>query len=196
MVVRQRLVRWVMVVILAAGILGAGAGAAWYLMFYMPCCIRTDLRGRDMDVETMKRIEEREKDDSLGITRIAGWRIESQKIVSAVSTGRRQTAQIIGVYGSMELVEPAHILSGRYGLAKEEGYCVLSEDLARQLFGGVEAAGMWVRAGQKKMMVAGVIEKEGDILMMPVKEGRLEQAAVEVKGMMGAEERAEEILEQ
>lgn len=189
--VGQRIVRWGLAVILAAGILVAGAAAAWHLMFDMPCCIRMDIRGLEMDVETMKRIEEREKDGSLGITRIAVWRIESQKIVSAVSTGRRQTAQIIGVYGSMELVEPAHILSGRYGLAEEEDYCVLSEDLARQLFGGVEAAGLWVKAGQKKMMVAGVIEKEGNILMMPVKEGWLEQAAVEVKGRMGAEEKVE-----
>ena len=124
--VGQRIVRWGLAVILAAGILVAGAAAAWHLLFDMPCCIRMGIRGLEMDVETIKRIEEREKDGSLGITRIAGWRIESQKIVSAVSTGRRQTAQIIGVYGSMELVEPAHILSGRYGLAEEEDYCVLS----------------------------------------------------------------------
>lgn len=193
--VRRRIARWILAAILAAGILGIGSAAAWYQMFYMPCCICMDLREREIDVDMIKRIEEREKDGNLGILRIAGWRIESQKMVSAVSTGRRQTAQVICVYGSMELVEKADILSGRYGLAVEEDYCVLSEGLARQLFGNVDAAGQWIKADRRKMIVAGVIEKDGDVLMIPVKDGKVEQMAVEVKGRMGAKEKAEGLLE-
>lgn len=193
--VRRRVAGWILAAILAAGILGIGSAAAWYQMFYMPCCICMDLRGREIDVDMIKRIEEREKDGNLGILRIAGWRIESQKMVSAVSTGRRQTAQVICVYGSMELVEKADILSGRYGLAVEEDYCVLSEGLARHLFGNVDAAGQWIKADRRKMMVAGVIEKDGDVLMIPVKDGKVEQMAVEVKGRMGAKEKAEGLLE-
>ncbi len=192
--VGRRIAGWILAAILGVGILGIGSAAVWYWMVSMPCCICTDLRGREIDVDMIKRIEEREKDGNLGILRIAGWRIESQRMVSAVSTGRRQTAQVICVYGSMELVEKADILSGRYGLAVEEDYCVLSEGLARQLFGNVDAAGQWIKIDRRKMTVAGVIEKDGDVLMIPVKDGNVEQMAVEVKGRMGAKEKVEGLL--
>ena len=50
---------------LAAGILAAAAGAGWYWMFYRPCRLYEDCRGRRIDVETMKRTE------ALGL---CGWR--------------------------------------------------------------------------------------------------------------------------
>ena len=172
---RRRITGWIVAVIFGLGVVGIGTVVGGYWMLYMPCCIRMDCRGREIDVEMMKRWEEREKDGSLGMIRMAGWRIESQRMVSAISTNRRQMTQIICVYGDMELVKPADILSGRYGLAVDEDYCVLSEDLARQLFGSVEAAGQWVKMDQNKLTVAGVIEIEGDILLIPVKDGRIEQ---------------------
>lgn len=191
---RQKIAEWILAAILGAGILGGTAAGVWYRMFYMPYCVRADVRGREMDVEAMRRIEEREKNGSKGILKMAGWRIENQRVIFAVGIGRRQMAQIICVYGSMDLVEPADILSGRYGMAAEEGYCVLSESLARQLFGGVDVAGQWIEADQKKMTVAGVIETEGDILMMPAEEGEIQQIAVEVRGRMGGREKVDEML--
>ncbi len=192
----QRIIRWLLAAVLGMGILGIAAGIIWYQMAYKPYCIQVDCRGRDFDVETIKRWEEREKDGSMGMIRIAGWRIESQKMVASVSTGRSHRAYILCVYGSMELVGKASILSGRYGLAVEEDYCVLTESLARQLFGGVDVAGQWVEMERTKMVVAGVVDTDGDILMVPVTEGRMEQVAVEFKGRMGAKEKMKGMIEE
>lgn len=191
---KERAGRWILAALLGMGILALGAGIGWYQMFYMPYCVRVDLGGREIDVEIMKRWEEREKDGTMGIIRMAGWRMENQMTVSAVGTGRGQRAQIIGVYGSMEIVEKASILSGRYGLAVGEDYCVLSESLARQLFGGVDVVGQKVKLRQKVMIVAGVIDKEGDYLLMPVEDGRIEKMAVEFRGRMGAGEKVEDFI--
>ena len=191
----RRLFHWLLAAVLSVGILGIGAGFIWYQMFYMPYCIQADCRGKEIDVEMMKRWEEREKDGSKGIIRMAGWRIENWRVVSAVSTGRSQRTQIFCVYGSMELVDKASVLSGRYGLAVEEDYCILSESLARNLFGSVDVAGQFVKMGRTAMVVAGVIEKDGDILMMPATNGRMEQVAAEFKGRLGAKEKMEGLIE-
>jgi len=182
---KQKIGKWALMVACVVGVLITGGVLGWYWQFRMPYCVRMDCRGQEIDVEMMKRWEEREELRNLGILRMAGWRMERQQVVSSVSTTRRQRAEVICVYGAMELAEPANLLCGRFGWEAGENYCVLSEELARHLFGCVEVAGEWVIVGQEKLQVAGVIEKEEDFLLLPMKEGRVEMLAVETEGRLG-----------
>lgn len=193
---RQKIISWFLSVLTAAVVLSIGIGGGWYWLFHMPYRICTDCRGQEINVETMKYWEEREENSFLDIVRIAGWRTERQQTVSSVSTARKQRTQVICVYGSMELADPAPILCGRYGLAIEGDYCVLSEDLARDLFGSIDVAGECVKMNQEKLIVAGVIEKEGNFLMRPAKEGKIEQLAVEFGSRIGAEEKIQRLMEE
>ena len=74
---KERVGGWILAALLGMGVLALGAGIGWYQMFYMPYCVRVDLRGREIDVEIMRRWEEREKDGTMGIIRMAGWRMET-----------------------------------------------------------------------------------------------------------------------
>lgn len=159
------------------------------------CVVRVDCRGRGIGVEWMKEWEDGADGKwGLGVKRMAGWRVEVDEVVSSVKTGREERTQVIGVYGVMELVEPVEVLCGRYGLVEEDGYCVVSEGLAEALFGSVEIAGEEVLAGEKKLVVAGVIEKGEEVLLLPVNEGEMEMLAVEVQGRMGAKEKVEGMM--
>lgn len=168
----------------------------WNHMFHMPYRMEADCRGMGIRTETMKGWMERETYGFSDIINMAGWRIDKEQMVSSVSTGRKQKAQIISVYGSMELVEVTDILWGRYGLHVEGDYCVLSRDLANHLFGSVKVAGECIKIGRERFLVAGVIEKEGDSLMIPMKEGEIEALAVSFGSRVGAKEKMERLISQ
>lgn len=193
---KKDIIRWILEIVLIAAVLAIGGAILWYWLFYMPYRIHTDCYGREITVETMKYWEKREENGSLGIVRIAGWRTERQQIVSSISTARKQRTQVLCVYGSMELADPAPILSGRYGLAVEGDYCILSESLARTLFGSTEVAGECIKIENETMTIAGVIEKEEDFLMIPAKEGTIEQLAIEFRSRIGAKEKIKRLIEE
>lgn len=178
--------------VIMAVILGAGA---WGWMFYQPCRLETDCRGRGVETATLKRWEEQEKDGYLGILDMAGWRLKARQPVSSISTGRRKSCGILGVYGNMQLVYPEKLLSGSYGTAGKEECCVISEGLADALFGSADVAGELVRADGKVLRIAGVIEKEEPVLMMPVSDGAIEQLAVTMDSRFQAEKRFSQLLE-
>ena len=71
---KRKALSWFLAAALAAGILAAAAVAGRYWLFYRPYRAYEDCRGREIDVETMKRWEERAEDGALGIVRMAGWR--------------------------------------------------------------------------------------------------------------------------
>lgn len=181
---------------LAAGILAAAAGAGWYWMFYRPCRLYEDCRGRRIDVETMKRWEERAGDGSLGIVRMAGWRIGVNETVASVSTGRWRQAGAVWVWGDMELTDRGRLLWGRMGLAEEADCCVISEELARNLFGSVNVVGERLKTGDRLVTVAGVMEDDGEIIMIPAGEGKLEYLSVEFNRRMGAEGKIKRLIEE
>lgn len=169
--------------------------SAWGWLFYQPCRLETDCRGCAVEAATLKRWEEQEKDGYLGILDMAGWRLLARQPVSSISTGRRKNCRIIGVYGNMQLVYPEKLLSGSYGIAGKEDCCVISEGLADALFGSADVAGELVRADGKILRIAGVIEKEEPVLMMPVSDGAIEQIAVTMDSRFQAEKRFSQLLE-
>jgi len=192
---KRKVLPWIAAIVLTAGILAAGVWAGWYWMFGRPYCVYEDCRGRGVDVEMMKQWEEQEKDGSLGIIRMAGWRTGREQAVVSVSTGRKQRAEVTWVYGSMELAEPARLLCGRFGLAVEEDYCVISEKLARNLFGSTDVVGECIKTEDGKMTVAGVVGKKGEALMVPAADGRVEYVSVEFDSRAGARGKVKRLLE-
>ncbi len=192
---KRKALSWFLAAALAAGLLAAAAVAGRYWLFYRPYRAYEDCRGREIDVETMKRWEERAEDGALGIVRMAGWRTGPDEMVASVSTGRRQRAGVICVYGSMELTNRGGLLWGRMGL-EEEDFCVISEALARNLFGSVDVTGECIRAGNRILTVAGVMDEDGETVMVPVTEGKVEYLSVEFDGRMGAEGKVKRLLEE
>ncbi len=187
-------VKNVLIILGAAAFIWIWAGTYRRYLFEQACRVKIDCRGKGITAETVKDWEKQGKTVSLGIMNMAGWRVAGQREVLAISTGRAKEARVICAFGAMELVEPAEVLCGRYGLAVEGDFCVLSEALSRQLFGSTATAGEWVQLGRDKVQVAGVVKKEEDFLIIPMKEGEAEQLAVEFKGRVGAEEKVRGIL--
>lgn len=192
---KHNIMGWMLGAILAVALAAGGTAAGWYWLFHMPCRVQADCRGQQIGVQQMERWEEGLEDGSMGIIRMAGWRTDRDQTVVSLSTGRKSRTQVICVYGSMELADPAPILAGRYGLAADKDYCVLSEELARSLFGSTDVAGEWIRTDQGKRLVAGVVELEEAVLMVPMEEGKAEQLAVEVRGRLGAQEKLNRLTE-
>lgn len=192
---RERAVSEILAAVFITGILGIGIAAGWYWLFGRPYCVGKDCRGKGINVETIRQWEEQAKDSSFGIIRMAGWRTEAEQMVVSISTGRRQRADTVSVYGSMELADRAKLLWGRFGLAVEEDYCVLSEALARNLFGSADVVGEWVKTEEGKLMVAGVIHKEDNVLMIPATEGNVEYLSVEFDSRKGAEGQLKRLME-
>lgn len=186
-------VKYGMLIVITLSMAAAGWGLA-YAMLDADKTVTVDCRGRNIDVESLRRMEQQQKDGYLGLVGIAGWRVEDQGEVTSVSTGKRQRTKVTGVYGPMDMVYPAKILSGSYGLAVERGYCVLSEGLAYELFGDTDIAGEQCRFGGEILTVAGVIEKKEMILMRPVTEGRMEQLSLEFKSRRNMEKKVKELL--
>lgn len=192
---KRRILSWTVNMCAAAAGLAMGCMLVWHYVIWSPCRMESDCRGQGIQAESLKRWEEQGRGDALEITGLAGWRREEQQTVTSVSTGRRQRSQVTAVYGEMELAMPSKILSGRCGLDVEGSYCVLSESLAGHLFGSVDVAGECVKIGDKPCIVVGVVENEEDILMIPMKEGKIEQMAVAFKSRIGAKEKMSQVME-
>lgn len=192
---KSRVASWLAGILFVVALLAGGGILCQYAILDAPYRMEADCRGLGIDMEAMKHREESGRYQTLGIITIAGWRIEKQQSVTSVSTGRKAAPTVMAVYGSMELVIPSSVLSGRYGLDTEGEFCVLSEGLARRLFGSTEVAGECVKTEEGIYIVSGVIRREEEFLMIPAKEGPVEEVAVKAKGWMGAREALKRVKE-
>ena len=81
-------------------------------------------------------------------------------------TGERGTAsvEVLGVGGEFFRFHPLYLRSGSYISSDDlmQDRVILDEELAWQLFGGVDLAGMQVMIGDKPYQVAGVVSRETD----------------------------------
>lgn len=190
-------------------ILMAGIGGRLY-WFCRSARIEAECRGYGIDVETLKGWEELEEK---GIQDLAGWRIRERVMIWGESTKRSQSAQVLEVYGNMELALPADILAGTYGLTGREDVCVMTGELADALFGGVDVVGeqVWYleedtakgqgkqtqsRMGTQKrsLTVAGVIDQKGQRLLVCAQAGDMEWVAVRFQERFQIKERLRELL--
>lgn len=193
---KRTIVSWFLAILLSAIAAAAGGAAVWHQLSGRPYCVYKDCRGLGLWVENMRQWEEQMEAKDLGVIRMAGWRIGTEQAITSISTKRKGTACVTWVYGSMELAGSAELLWGRFGLELDKGYCVISEELARDLFGSTDVAGESVKTEDGTMAVAGVIDKEGEILMAPAADGRIEYLAVEFDSRIGAEEKVKRLLEE
>lgn len=201
---RRRIVSFLLFLALFAGAVGIVMLGAYGYLFVTPVRLEEDCYGRGVDTDTIRQWEEREKESSQGILAVAGWRRLGREQVESVGVGRSQAAQMVGVYGAMELVLSAELVSGVYGLPAAKDSCVLSVDLADALFGGVDVVGekicfrgegeTWEGSGKRELLVAGVIDVKGEYVLLYVEEGRMDGVAVRFASRFQARERMEEML--
>ena len=171
--------------------------------FHMPVCLHWECRGLGIGVEELNQLKEQKEQGYGGILDLAGWRVRERELVMAEDTGRSTQTQIMEVYGNMELIFPTKILSGTCGTAGQKDGCVLTKDLAWELFGSVAVTGekVWIWDEEEKtrekcyLTVAGVIDREGECLMIPTEKGELEAVVVCFSERFQAKEKFEEILE-
>lgn len=160
--------------------------------FVMPCRLEVDCRGYGVDTEWLKQWEEEEAERGEGVLAMAGWQGGVRGEIAAASTGRKEQAQILRVYGSMEQVFWADMLAGSCGLVGREDACVLSQDLAEALFGSVETVGEQIYWDGTLLEVAGVLAQEGGYLLIWMTEGEVERVAVLFERRFQAKERMKE----
>ena len=212
-----------MVMFAAANLVFLAASAIRLYLFITPCRLEADCRGCGADTEWLKQWEEQQKDGGQGILKMAAWQVGSREEILAVSTKRKESARPLGVYGSLDQVFSADLLSGTWGLTGREDACVLSRDLAEALFGSTEVTGeqilleelSWTSSetsnnakdqpspinssakkekGKRKLLlvVAGVMDREGKYLLVPMSEGTVETVAVLFERRFQAEEKMRE----
>lgn len=187
--VRCRKWWWVAVAVGVSVFLGIGI-CLWY---QGPCRITMDCRGRRIDSEMLKQIRDQEKEGYLGVLAIAGWRQEPDAPISCPVTGRANMTKVLAVDGPMELIFPVEILSGTYGLATGDDFCVLTGSLAYELFGST-MAGEQILYDGRRLTVVGVINKEDNYLLVPTDNGVMESLAVRFRTRSGWRDNAEELL--
>ena len=155
--------------------------------FHMPVCLHGECRGLGIGVEELNQLKEQKEQGYGGILDLAGWRVRERELVMAEDTGNF----------------PTKILSGTCGTAGQKDGCVLTKDLAWELFGSVAVTGekVWIWDEEEKtrekcyLTVAGVIDREGECLMIPTEKGELEAVVVCFSERFQAKEKFEEILE-
>ena len=191
---RSKTAPWFLAAALAISVLSAAIVGGWHWLFYRSFCVYEDCRGQGIDVETMKQWEERA--EALGIVRMAGWRAGEEETVTSLSTGRWRRAKVTWVYGTMELADKEQLLWGRFGIAQEENCCVISEGLARNLFGSVDVVGEQVKMGDRVLMVSGITKKDKEAVILPPAKGMVEYLSVEFDRQMGAQGKIKRLLEE
>ena len=112
-------------------------------------------------------------DDAQALLRVRG--VESVVPVAygtaRVSGGPRQLARSVPVYGVTPGVQEMWRFRVRQGSFWESGdprqggpWCVLGQKLARELFGGASPLGQFVRVGDSRLRVVGLMEAKGTML--------------------------------
>ena len=191
----KKAVSWAVYGVMTTAALVMAAALVWRGLFALPCRLETDCRGRGIEAKSLRRWEETGEGISMGVTALAGWRVEEQEIVTSVSTGRRQISRVIAVYGPMNLVLPGEVLDGKCGVDADRESCVVSEALALHLFGSREASGECIKNGSRYLIIAGVVEADEDLLLIPTEEGAVEYLAVRFDASVEAQEKMRKIME-
>lgn len=146
------------------------------LAFYKsPRRVEADCRLKKVTMEDIKNIEQQEKDGVSGLLNISAWRYGDVGEAAGLPSGQRRETGTVYVYGSMSLAFPAPVLSGSYDQVMGEKDCVLTKELSFKLFGSTDTSGCRITFHGKTYRVTAVIDKKEEILMLPAKEGKVEE---------------------
>lgn len=141
------------------------------------CRVERDVSFRNVTMEGMKDLEEREKGGMTGLEAVAAWRASDTGNVAEPESGKKEMAGVIYVYGPMSLAFPSRIMSGSLEQSMGKRDCVLTRELSWSLFGSVDTEGCTVSFGDKKYRVAAVIDRKEKVIFLPVEEGAVQKAA-------------------
>ena len=107
--------------------------------------------------------------DALALTRIAGVRRLTAIVVGSASVSHAQREREVTVVGATpEMLPIRHwrMQSGRFldnrDISLAGSSCVLGAQLARELFGNRSPLGQWVRIGERRFRVGGVLASQGE----------------------------------
>ena len=116
-------------------------------------------------------------DDALALLRIRGVvRVAPINLVAGEITanGRRRDVPVIGSTDALYDLWNLRMAQGRF-LPKQDPRqatweCVIGSNLRRELFGAQSAVGQWVRVGDRRFRVIGVLAPRGEMLGLDVDE--------------------------
>lgn len=177
---------------LALGFLAVGmAWPAVHSYYGGFCRMEVDCRMEDMTVDNLKQLAEQEKEGTVGLADLAGWRYGPAGQAVDLDTSRKAETGVLYAWGSPSLIVPAKMLDGSGGQAMGIHDCVVTRGLSYALYGAVDTSGSLLAFGGGTYRVTAVIDKEEELLILPTNEGRVEWAAFLLRGRERVKERME-----
>lgn len=145
-----------------------------FLWYQAPCVVSVDVRGRQMEMaEARAWMDAWNRNHKLpGIIGVTGWRWEQAEEIYAPDTGRKSKSGIISVCGNVSegMSFAGRMISGKWNIAGE-GVCLVSGELAGNLFGSYDVVGSRLRIGSREWEIGGVVESDGARMMIPAADG-------------------------
>lgn len=141
-----------------------------------------DLQLRNVTMEEIEDIKEREKGGMTGLVNIAGWRHGEAGNIKEPVSGKKEGVGTIYVNGPISLAFPGKVLSGSFDAVMDKKDCILTKEVSWSLFGSVDTAGCRVVFGDKMYTVAAVIDREEKAVFFTADEGPVEKAAFSFRG--------------
>lgn len=141
-----------------------------------------DLQLRNVTMEEIEDIKEREKGGMTGLVNIAGWRHGEAGNIKEPVSGKKEGVGTIYVNGPVSLAFPGKVLSGSFEAVMDKKDCILTREVSWSLFGSVNTAGCRVAFGDKMYTVAAVIDREEKAVFFTADEGPVEKAAFSFQG--------------
>lgn len=116
-------------------------------------------------------------DDALALTRIRGVQhVSPVNVVEAEvsARGRRRDVPVLGSVAEIERIWDLTVVSGRF-LPKQDPrnatpVCVLGAKVAREIFGVEPAVGQYIRLGDRRFRVLGVLAEKGEFVGLNIDE--------------------------
>ena len=112
----------------------------------------------------------KENEESGLFSSAAVWRKDGMRRLVSEDTRHGQEVVCYQVKGWPEAVFGNALIGGRYFTTGEEGVCLLDQKTVRQLFGSEDVSGLTVSLGGTDFKIAGVLEGDTPICVIPAKE--------------------------
>lgn len=101
----------------------------------------------------------------------AVWRSDGECVISADSTGREKKVSCYQIKGQPAAIFGRSLVFGRYFMEDEKQVCLLDRGTVRELFGSEDVSGLKVQLEESVYSIAGVLEGERLLCVIPAEEG-------------------------
>ena len=159
---------WIRIIFLL-GLMGAGIFFGIGLKEYSGQIFIYYVSGQGPEKAAVERMAELEQEKGK-LPPAAGWAVERNLEVCNSGLGVKHKADCMMVYGARELVLPGKLAEGGYGYFSERDSCMISRQLAMELFGAVQVTGKIVSCREQEFRIRGVFEDERPVILIPALE--------------------------